>query len=31
VGGTCGTRRGGEGCLQSFGWEARRDETIGKT
>jgi hypothetical protein len=24
VGGTCGTRGGGERCLQVFGWEARR-------
>jgi hypothetical protein len=22
--GTCGTHRGGERCLQGFGWEARR-------
>jgi hypothetical protein len=22
---------GGERCLQGFGWEARREETIGKT
>jgi hypothetical protein len=25
------TRGGGEGCLQGFGWEARRQETTGKT
>jgi hypothetical protein len=24
VGRTCGTHGGGERCLQSFGWEARR-------
>jgi hypothetical protein len=24
VGWTCGTHRGGERCLQSFGWEAGR-------
>jgi len=31
VGGTCGTHGGGERCLQGFGWEARRQETTGKT
>jgi hypothetical protein len=31
VGGTCGTHGGGVRCLQSFGWEARREETTGKT
>jgi hypothetical protein len=31
VGGTCGTHGGGERCLQGFGWEARREETTGKT
>jgi hypothetical protein len=31
VGGTCGTHGGGERCLQSFGWEDRREETTGKT
>jgi hypothetical protein len=31
VGRTCGTHEGGERCLQSFGWEARRQETTGKT
>jgi hypothetical protein len=31
VGGTCGTRGGGERCLEVFGWEARREETTGKT
>jgi hypothetical protein len=24
-------REGGERCLQGFGWEARRQETSGKT
>jgi hypothetical protein len=28
VGGTWGTRGGGEMCLQGFSWEARREETI---
>jgi hypothetical protein len=31
VGGTCGTRGGGERCLQGFGWEARKEDTTGKT
>jgi hypothetical protein len=31
VGGTCGTQGGGERYLQGFGWEARRQENIGKT
>jgi hypothetical protein len=31
LGGTCGTHGGGERCLQDFGWEARREETTGKT
>jgi hypothetical protein len=31
VGWTCGTHGGGERCLQDFGWEARRQETTGKT
>jgi hypothetical protein len=31
VGGTCGMHRGGVRCLQGFGWEARREETTGKT
>jgi hypothetical protein len=31
VGGTCGTHGGGERCLEGFGWEARRQETTGKT
>jgi hypothetical protein len=31
VGGTCDTHGGGESCLQGFGWEARRQETTGKT
>jgi hypothetical protein len=31
VGGTCGTHGGGERCLKGFGWEARREETTGKT
>jgi hypothetical protein len=31
VGGTCGTHGGGERCLQCFSWEARRQETTGKT
>jgi hypothetical protein len=31
VGGSCGTHGGGERCLQGFGWEARREETTGKT
>jgi hypothetical protein len=31
VGGTCGTHEGGEKCLQGFGWEARTEETTGKT
>jgi len=31
VGGTCGTQGGGERCLQGFGWEARKEETTGKT
>jgi hypothetical protein len=29
--GTCGTHGGGKMCLQDFGWEARRQETTGKT
>jgi hypothetical protein len=29
--GSCGTHEGGERCLQAFGWEARREETTGKT
>jgi hypothetical protein len=31
VGRTCGTHGGGERFLQDFGWEARREETTGKT
>jgi hypothetical protein len=31
VGGTCGAHGGGERCLQNMGWEARREETTGKT
>jgi hypothetical protein len=31
VGGTCGTHGGGEKCLRSLGWEARKEETTGKT
>jgi hypothetical protein len=31
VGWTCGTHGGGERCFQGFGWEARREETTGKT
>jgi hypothetical protein len=31
VGGTGGTHGGGARCLQGFGWEARREETIGKS
>jgi hypothetical protein len=31
VGGTCGTRGGGVRCLQGFGWEAGKEETVGKT
>jgi hypothetical protein len=31
VGGTCSTHGVGERCLQVFGWEARRQETTGKT
>jgi hypothetical protein len=31
VGGTRGTCGGGEKCLDGFGWEARRQETTGKT
>jgi hypothetical protein len=31
VDGTCGVHGGGEKYLQSFGWEARRKETTGKT
>jgi hypothetical protein len=31
VGGTCGTHGGRERCLEDFGWEARRQETTGKT
>jgi hypothetical protein len=31
VGRTCGTHGRGERCLQYFGWEARRQETTGKT
>jgi hypothetical protein len=31
VGGACGIHGGGERCLQGFGWEARREETNGKT
>jgi hypothetical protein len=30
VGGTCDMHGEGERCLQGFGWEARREETIGK-
>jgi hypothetical protein len=31
VGWTCGTHEGGERCLKGFGWEARRQETTGRT
>jgi hypothetical protein len=31
TGGTCSTHGGGEGCLQGFGWEARREKTTTKT
>jgi hypothetical protein len=31
VGGTCSTHWEGERCLHGFSWEARREETIGKT
>jgi hypothetical protein len=31
VGGTCGMHGGGERCLESYGWEARREEGTGKT
>jgi hypothetical protein len=31
MGGTCNTHGGGERCLQEFGFEARREETTGKT
>jgi hypothetical protein len=31
VDGTCGTHGGRERCLQGLGWEARREETTGKT
>jgi hypothetical protein len=31
VGGTCDTHGGGVRYLQGFGWEARREETTGKT
>jgi hypothetical protein len=31
VGGTCGMHGGGERCLKVFGWEARMEETSGKT
>jgi hypothetical protein len=31
MGWTCDTHGGGERCLQGFGWEARRQETTGKT
>jgi hypothetical protein len=31
MGGTCGTHGGGEMCLEGFGWEARSQETTGKT
>jgi hypothetical protein len=31
VGGTCGTDEGGQRCLKGFGWEARGEETVGKT
>jgi hypothetical protein len=31
VGGTRGTHGVGERCLQVFGWEAGRQDTIGKT
>jgi hypothetical protein len=31
VGGICITNEIGEMCLQGSGWEAQRDETIGKT
>jgi hypothetical protein len=26
-----GEGRGGEGCLKGFGWEAKREDTTGKT
>jgi len=31
VGWTCGTHGGRERCLEAFAWEARREETTGKT
>jgi len=31
VGRACGTHGGEERCLQGFGWEARSEETPGKT
>jgi hypothetical protein len=31
IGGTRSTHGEGEECLQGFGWEARREETTGKT
>jgi hypothetical protein len=31
MGGTCGTHRGWERCLQGFGWEDRREEITGNT
>jgi hypothetical protein len=31
VGGTYGTHGGGERCLRGFDWEARMEETTGKT
>jgi hypothetical protein len=31
VGGTCGTHRGCERCLEDFGWKAQREETTRKT
>jgi len=31
VGGTCGTHWEWERCMQDFGWEARREEPLGRT
>jgi hypothetical protein len=31
VGRTCGMHGGGKRCLLSFGWEAQREESTGKT
>jgi hypothetical protein len=30
MGGACGAHGGGERCIQHFGWEARREELLGR-